>query len=555
MLISIHIQHFALIDELNINFREGFSVITGETGSGKSILLGAIGLLLGNRADSKSIQDGQSKCIIEAEFCLKGYHLESFFEEEGFDYDEESCIIRRELTSAGKSRSFINDSPASLQQLKQLGSQLIDIHSQHQNVLLLQEAYQLDTLDLIAGNRSLCADYAEAYQSMCALQTQLKALQENAQKGRAELDYMQFQYDQLVEFNPIEGEDEALEAERNELEHAEEIKGTLLQTSDALDGGQQSVLDSLRSATHLLQGLSRFYPKADALAERADSCYIELKDIASEVSDLSDDVEVNPQRLQEVEARLDALYDLQQKHGVTSSAELLQLMKELEAKLNAIENADDNLQQLQTALAEKTAAAEALAKKLSAARSKAAQTLEKQCNALLVQLGMPNACLHLDIKPSDSLRPSGCDCVAMLFSANKNGQLQPISNVASGGEIARVMLALKGITSKHRALPTIIFDEIDTGVSGRIAEAMAHMMQEMAEMGGQVIAITHLPQIAALGNSHYRVYKEDEADTTHSHMHLLTSDERVDEIAKMLSGEQITDAAKENARQLLNLKS
>lgn len=553
MLQSIHIQHFALIDQLDIDFREGFSVITGETGSGKSILLGAIGLLLGNRADSKSIQDGQAKCTIEAQFCLRGYHLQSFFDEEGFDYDEDCCIIRRELTAAGKSRAYINDSPASLAQLKQLGNQLIDIHSQHQNVQLVQEAYQIDTLDLIADATPLRQQYVEAYHAMSALQTQLDEMRETLRRSKADQDYMQFQYQQLAELNLQEAEDEDLDAERNELEHAEEIKTSLCQVDETLDGSGASVLSALRSCNHLLHSLARFSPRAEALSERAESCYLELKDIESEVSSLADDVEVNPARLQEVLDRLDAIYDLQQKHGATSVAELLALQAELETKFSAIENADDSLQQLEQELLRQKDVAESLAAELSAKRTQAAKVLEEQCNEQLRLLGMPNACLHVSITQADELRPSGQDRVELLFSANKNGSLQPISNVASGGEIARVMLVLKSITSQHRALPTIIFDEIDTGVSGRIAEAMAHSMQGMAKVGGQVIAITHLPQIAALGNHHYRVYKEDGDESTHSHMLMLSTEERVTELAKMLSGEQITQAAIDNARQLLNL--
>lgn len=555
MLRYISIQHYTLIDELHINFHEGFSVITGETGSGKSILLGALGLLLGNRADSHVIQTGQSKCVIEAEFCIKGYQLEEFFANEGFDYDEESCIIRRELTAAGKSRAFINDSPASLTQLRELGNQLIDIHSQHQNMLLGQEAYQLSTLDIIAGNRDLCETYGAAYQLMNALQHSLDERRELAQKGKAELDYMQFQYNQLAEFSPREGEDEELEALRNELEHAEEIKGTLCQVDAALSDSGQSVLTMLNTTRQMLSSLARVYPKAEDLASRADSCYIELKDIAAEVADNAEDIECNPERLQEVLQRLDALYDLQQKHNVNSSAELLQLMQSLQERLDSIENADEDLHQMELQLQEQTMKVQALAKQISEKRQAAASLLEKQCNEMLASLGMPNARLHMELTASAELRPSGMDCCTLLFSANKNTTMQSIAQVASGGEVARVMLALKCITSKHRALPTIIFDEIDTGVSGRIAEAMAHIMQQMAKVGGQTIAITHLPQIAACGQHHYKVYKEDDVQGTHSHVIELNAEERISELAKMLSGENVTQAAIDNARELLTTQS
>lgn len=555
MLKHLHIQHFTLIDELDIDFHEGFSVITGETGSGKSILLGAIGLLLGARADSKSIQEGQAKCVIEAEFCLKGYRLETFFTDEGFDYDENSCIIRRELTAAGKSRAFINDSPASLAQLRELGSQLMDVHSQHQNMLLGQETYQLDTLDIIANNTETLARYATCYQEQKAIKARLDETIRLAEQGRTERDYMQFQYDQLAAFDPQEGEEDALEAERSELEHAEEIQTTLGQTSQALDGADESTLSTLNTARQLLSSLVRFYPKAEELASRAESAYIELKDIAAEVEDLADGIECSPARLQEVSDRLDHLYDLQRKHNVSTAAELKRIQNELEEKLAVIDNADADIAQLKQALATSQERAAKAATTLTERRTQAARQLEKECNATLLQLGMPNVRLEVELTTAEALRPSGQDCVRLLFAANKGGQLQDIAQVASGGEIARVMLALKNITSRHRALPTIVFDEIDTGVSGRIAEAMAHIMQQMAEVGGQVMAITHLPQIAALGTHHYKVYKDDDATGTHSHMATLSDDQRVDELAMMLSGEQITDAARANAQELLKKES
>lgn len=551
MLNRLYIQHYTLIEELDINFREGFSIITGETGSGKSILLGAIGLLLGNRADSKTIQEGAAKCVIEAEFCLKGYHLEAFFEEEGFDYDESSCIIRRELTAAGKSRAFINDSPASLTQLRALGSQLIDVHSQHQNMFLGQEAYQLSTLDIIASNEKLLQQYVAAYTQVADLRRQLQELRAAAQQGRAEQDYMQYQYEQLQDFAPRAGEDEELEAERSELEHAEEIKGSLSQCCGLLDSPQESVLQMVNAACQQLRGIVRYFPKAEEISKRLEECYIELKDITGEVEDMAEEVEYNPERLNELLQRIDRLYELQQKHSVSSAAELVELMQHLQTSLETIDHADEQIQQLEAQLAKAQQGAEGLAHELTTRRTAAGQQLQKECTALLDSLGMPNGQVMVDIQPASELRPSGMDCVKLLFSGNKNGQLQAIDQVASGGEIARVMLALKSITSRHRALPTIIFDEIDTGVSGRIAEAMAHIMQQMAQVGGQVIAITHLPQIAALGAHHYKVYKDDDAQGTHSHMSLLSAEERVEEVAKMLSGEAVTQAAVDNARQLL----
>ncbi|MCF0196507.1 MAG: DNA repair protein RecN [Bacteroidaceae bacterium] len=551
MLQSLSVQHYALIDDLQIDFREGFSVITGETGSGKSILLGAIGLLLGNRADSKAIQEGHTKCVIEATFCLRGYHLEAFFQEEGFDYDEENCILRRELTATGKSRAFINDSPASLSQVKALGSQLIDIHSQHQNMLLGQEYYQMETLDIIAGNHALRQQYQTAYDAVCALRKELEEAKQNAQRGREEQDYMQFQYQQLADFAPQEGEEVALEERRNTLEHAEEIKLTLCQTADTLDGNEACALTVLGSVKQQLNGLTRLFAKAEPLAERAESCYIELKDIAAELSALADDVVCDSAELQRVSERLDTLYSLLQKHGLSTAAELIALRQSLEERLNAIVCSDEYIQQCEEKLAQEEQRAHALATALSEQRHVSSRSLQQQVNETLTSLGMPNACIQIAITEASELRPSGKDCVALLFSANKNGQPQNIAQVASGGEVARVMLALKSITCRHRALPTIIFDEIDTGVSGRIAEAMAHTMQGMADARTQVIAITHLPQIAASGLHHYKVYKDDDEVGTHSHMALLTTEERVEELAKMLSGEEVTQAAIDNAKELL----
>ncbi len=551
MLKSLYIQHYALIDTLDIRFDQGFSVITGETGAGKSIILGAIGLLLGQRADSKSIMNGTNRCVIEAHFHISEYHLESFFKENDLEYDGEECILRRELLASGKSRAFINDTPASLTQLKELGEHLIDIHSQHQNLLLNKEGFQLSIIDLVARNTTLLTEYQEAYHAYKTCARQLEEAIEMAEKNKADEDYVRYQLNQLQEARLHEGEQEELEQEADMLSHAEEIKSGLYKADGLLSSDEQGVITAVKEAINALRNLHSVYPPTQSLIERLESCYIDLKDIGQEIESCNEDVEFNPERLEFVNDRLNLLYSLQQKHHVNSVAELLEITESYSQKLEAITSSDDWIEQLadkKEALYDKVIK---LAAKLSNARKKASKEIEKQMKARLIPLGMPNVQFAIDIEPAKEPDLHGMDKVAFLFSANKNGTLQNAAHVASGGEIARVMLSIKALIAGTMNLPTIIFDEIDTGVSGEIAERMAHIMQEMGQNGRQVISITHLPQIASLGTVHYKVYKQDNDTATTSHIRRLTDEERVEEIAHMLSGSTLTEAAINNAKTLL----
>ena len=553
MLKQLYIKNFTLIDELDIELYPGFSVITGETGAGKSIILGAIGLLLGQRADSKSIKAGADKCIIEAHFDLSRYHMEAFFEENEIEQDTEDTIIRRELTSAGKSRSFINDTPVGLSQLKELGEQLVDIHSQHQNLLLQKQDFQLSVVDIIAQDAQQLADYEQSFNAYQQAQRQLKELAENIEQGRQQTDFMQFQYDELNNAHLTEGEQEELEQQSETMEHAEDIKSALYETNNALNGEELGTVSQVRKAMLSLQGISKVLPKASELAERLHSCHIELKDIADEVESSLEDVDFDPAELDHINQRLDHLYDLEKKYHADTVSDLIVLRDELKEKLNAIENSDEALAELEAKCELLKGKTQQLADALTKLRQQAAKKIEDQLRQRLVPLGMPNVRFAVNISKGE-LGKSGQDNVSFLFSANTSTPLQPVSQVASGGEIARVMLSLKAMISGAVKLPTIIFDEIDTGVSGKIAEKMAEMMQEMGHMERQVISITHLPQIAALGSYHYRVSKEETAKGTMSRMVQLTQDERIGEIAQMLSGSDISEAAIQNAKQLLKVK-
>lgn len=556
MLQTLYIKNYALIDELYIEFHRGFSVITGETGAGKSILLGAIGLLLGQRADARSIKTDASRCIIEAEFDLTGYGLEPFFEEEELDFDGKTCILRRELTATGKSRAFINDTPASVAQLKTLGSRLIDIHSQHQNLLLAQEDFQLSVVDIIARDQELLDCYRQAFTRYQQSVRELRQAQEAAQRDNDEEDYLRFQLSQLDELNLEAGKQAELELEAKQLEHAEEIREALWLTENNLNGdgsSQQGILQALHDAVRHLSSISGLLPDAESLEERLSSCRIELRDIDEELSSLAERIDVNPTRLQEVSDWLSTCYSLQQKHHVQTEEELISLREDFRQRLNTIDHAEENLQALEEALRKAEATMKALGQELSQARKQAASEVERQMTERLKPLGLPNVKFQVSITPRPSADASGLDQVVFLFCANKNGSLEPISTVASGGEIARVMLSLKAMISGAVKLPTIIFDEIDTGVSGKIAEQMAQIMQEMGRHERQVISITHLPQIAALGEHHYRVYKEDDEQTTTSHIVQLTDEERITEIAHLLSGAELTDAAIQNAKSLLKI--
>lgn len=554
MIRHLHIENYALIEHLEMDFHTGFSVITGETGAGKSIIIGAIGLLLGQRADSRSIKADAKRCVVEATFDLSQDSIEDFFQENDLDFDGTECIIRRELTSSGKSRAFINDTPASLAQLKELGEQLLDVHSQHKNLLLGKEDFQLSVLDIVANHQETLDAYKNEYQAYRHLSKQLEEALEEAKASKEDEDYLRFQVNQLADANLKEGEQEELEEEAETLEHAEDIKSALYTAANHLQSSNDGAdtLGLLKQCLAEIQSISSVYSSAEEWAERLDSCYIELKDLADELENQAEDVEYNPQRLEQVNERLDIIYTLQKKHGVESVEALLALQTEMEEKLLRITNSDDFIEQLREQVATQKEKAMACAKKLSQSRMSTAKRVEKEMEERLLPLGMPNVqfkCSVLAI-PSE-LSATGYDQVQFLFNANKSGEPKPVSQIASGGEIARVMLSLKALIAGAVKLPTIIFDEIDTGVSGSIAEKMARMMQEMGERGRQVISITHLPQIAALGTHHYKVYKEDTEDATLTHIIPLNDEQRIKEIACMLSGEQLTQAALDNAKTLL----
>lgn len=550
MLKQLYIKNYTLIDLLDIEFYPGFSVITGETGAGKSIILGAIGLLLGQRADSKDIKTGTDRCQIEARFDLSRYDMESFFQENDLDYDAQDCIIRRELLSSGKSRAFINDTPVSLALLKELGEQLVDVHSQHQNLLLNKQDFQLNVVDIIAGKPKELATYQTEFANLLALQHQLTELREEIERNKNNADFLQFQYDELSQARLSAGEQEELEQRQDTMSHAEDIKSALYQTDHALTAENTGIVEQLKTAIQALQSIDKVLPATQELSRRMDSCYIDLKDMSQDIGSMLDHVDFDPAELDAVNSRLDTIYHLQKKYHCESVEVLLQQQQKLKEQLAAIENADDTLTELQQKTDKQQERCKGYADKLTMIRKKAAQQIEKQMSERLKTLGMPNVRFQVVVEQT-ALNRSGQDKVSFLFSANTSTPLQPIAQVASGGEIARVMLALKVMISGAVKLPTIIFDEIDTGVSGKIAESMAHMMNEMGAGGRQVISITHLPQIAALGAHHYKVYKEESDSGTASHMLLLNDEERVREIAQMLSGSDITEAAINNAKELL----
>lgn len=551
MLQSIHIQNYALIDRLDIDFTSGFSVITGETGAGKSIILGAIGLLLGQRADVKAIKNGASKCVVEAKFRIATYDMEAFFEENDIEYEPEECIIRRELSANGKSRAFINDTPASLAQMKVLGERLIDVHSQHQNLLLNKEGFQLNILDILAQDDKQLADYHRLYTTYKQVSRELEEFIVQAEKSRQDEDYIRFQLEQLEDADLKEGEQTSLEQEAETLSHAEDIKAGLYKAGQLIDGDESGGLSLVKEAMQTLQSVSRVYTPAQEWGERLNSCYIELKDISREISGAQEEIEFNPARLDFVNERLNLIYNLQQKHRVDSVEALIELTDKYRNQLNTITSFDETIAKLNKRKEDLYAQVLAQAAVLTECRSRSARQIEEQMQALLIPLGMPNVRFAVEMTTRKEPDAKGMDSVTFLFSANKNGTLQNVASIASGGEIARVMLSLKAMIAGAVKLPTIIFDEIDTGVSGSIAEKMALIMQDMGKQNRQVISITHLPQIAARGIAHYKVYKEDTETGTNSHIRLLTREERVREIANMLSGSTLTEAALNNARALL----
>ena len=550
MLKELYIKNFTLIDELDIALYPGFSVITGETGAGKSIILGAIGLLLGNRADTKAIKAGRDRCVIEAHFDLSRYNMQSFFDDHDIDYDANDTIIRRELTAAGKSRAFINDTPVPLTRMRELGEQLVDIHSQHQNLLLQKEDFQLNVVDIIAQDSQQLKAYRSDYQQYSKAKTELEHLKAELERNRENEEFMRFQYKELDDAQLQEGEQEQLEQEAETLSHSEEIKTALYEADNALQGEDGSILDKLKNASQQLTDIKDVYPEMGDVAARMESSYIELKDIAQEISSSVDNVDFDPSRLDTINSRLDQLYSLQQKFHVQNVTELIATRDQISNQLKHIDNGDEDIIALENEVKKLLEQAEKKAKDLTIIRKKSAKTIEGEMKQRLIPLGIPNVRFEISFSEKP-LSNDGCDKVNFLFSANKSTPLQPVSQVASGGEIARVMLSLKAMISGAVKLPTIIFDEIDTGVSGKIAEKMAEIMAEMGNLKRQVISITHLPQIAAMGKHHYKVSKEETEQGTISHMKELTQEQRVEEIAQMLSGSDITQAALDNAKELL----
>ena len=552
MLKSLFIQNFVLIDSLDICFNPGFSVITGETGAGKSIILGALSLVLGQRADGKSIKQGADKCVIEAIFDVSKYQLEPFFLGNDLEYDPESCILRRELYASGKSRAFVNDSPVPLAILKELGTKLIDIHSQHQNLLLGDNRFQLRVVDVMAENEILLILYKKEYTRYQGLRKALSALKERAAQSKQEEDYIRFQLDQLEEANLQPNEQEELEQEQETLSHAEEIKSSLYRVSSCLDGEEQGVVSLLKESLSSMDALERYFPRANEIAERLRSAYIDLNDLASEMEGMIEDVEFNPDRLAWVNERLDTLYALQQKHRVSSVDDLIALRDQFRAQLTDIESFDEQIAALEKQVQDAYKELLQQAAVLSEQRKVAAVAFAQQLVQMVAPLGMPHTRFQVEVVPRKEPESDGMDEIRFLFSANKSMALQPVAQTASGGEISRLMLCIKAMIAGFTALPTIIFDEVDTGVSGDIADKMGHIMQDLGSKM-QVFAITHLPQIAAQGEAHYFVYKEDVKDRTLTRIRPLDKEERIREVARMLSGSALTEASLANAKDLLGM--
>lgn len=557
MLKKLDIRNFTLIDHLEMRFYPGFSVITGETGAGKSIIIGAIGLLLGNRADARQVKHGRDKCIIEATFDLSIYHsdvLKEFFDNNDLDYEPEECLLRREVNAGGKSRAFINDTPVTLALMRELGEQLIDVHSQHQNLLLNKEDFQLNVVDIIARDKQQLADYSASFSQLRTAEKQLQELRSRIVSDRENEDFLRFQQKELSEANLVDGEQEQLEQEAELMSHAEDIKRVLHEADCILSNDDNGVVGNTRVVAQQMSGISEMLPEASELAERLNNSFIELKDISQEIASRMDDVEFDPQRYNEVTARLDNIYTLQQKFHVNTIAELLEKLADIDSQLGAIDNSDEALLEMEKRVETFKYEAEEKAAILTEMRKKAAKVVEKELSKLLVPLGIPKVRFKVDVENGD-LSSTGSDKVVFLFSANSSTEMQPVAQVASGGEIARVMLSLKAMISKAIGLPTIIFDEIDTGVSGRVAEQMAHIMRDMGQTHRQVICITHLPQIAAAGSTHYRVAKQETENGTVSTMTQLDDEQRVKEIAQMLSGSDVSKAAIDNAKSLLGMNT
>ena len=552
MLKQISIRNYALIERVDVDFTSGFSVITGETGHGKSVFLGAIAMLLGQRSDVKTIREGAEKCVIEGCFDISGFGLRPFFEENEMDYDDE-CIVRRELSVSGRSRAFVNDTPVGVSLLKELGARLIDIHSQHQNLLIADKNYQLSVLDTLSGDKALLDAYTAEYNRYTALSREIEQMKAELEKSRRDEEWLRFQLNELESASLKEGEFEELEQEVQELSHAEDIQAALYGACNAIDNDERgSLLTALRDASSALARIASHYSAAGELSERLESNYIELKDCCSEMMQRAERVQFAPDRLEFVERRIALIYDLQKKHRVASVGELIALYNDISARLERISCGDDDIKAAEKQLAALRVHMTAMAGELTEKRKASAVRLKGDITAILVNLGMPVIRFEVDFGKTNDFTVHGVDSVVFLFSANSSSAPQPLSDVASGGEMSRVMLALKSLIASETNQPTLIFDEVDTGVSGVIAERMGRLMQQMGSADRQVLSITHLPQVAALGANHYKVYKEETSKGTVTNMIKLEQQERVREIAQMMSGETLTDVAMENAALLLS---
>lgn len=556
MLKHLYISNFTLINELDMNFNPGFSVITGETGAGKSIIIGAVSMLLGNRADVKMIRNGKDKCIVEAVFSISDYDqdfINRFLTDNDLDNNGDECILRREININGKNRAFINDTPVILASLKELGEHLLDIHSQHQNLMLNKEDFQLNVIDVFAQNKKILAEYQDLFKKYKSEAGKLEELQAAISRIKENEDFLQFQNKELSEANLEEGEQESLEQQSELLTHAEEIKNTLYNADSLLSSDEHNIITQLRSISDSMNNIQNVYPDAEVLTNRLNDCVIELKDISREIVSHVEDIDYDPEKLQAINSRLDTIYTLEKKYHTSNIPDLIKKHEEIKSQLSRIDNFDVDFKAQQDKVDRLKESCVKKANALTVSRQKAARKIEKELAARLIPLGIPNVKFKIDMTQQKELTTKGLDRITYLFSSNSSSSLSPIAQVASGGEVSRVMLSLKAMMSRVTGLPTIIFDEIDTGVSGRVAEQMAHIMKEMGDNKHQVICITHLPQIAAIGSTHYKVTKTETSQGTNSLMTLLSPEERVKEIAQMLSGSDISIAAIENARTLLKL--
>lgn len=550
MLSHLLIKNYALIELLEIDFQKGLTIITGETGAGKSILLGALGLVIGDRADTQVLRDKAQKCIVEASFVINQHELQPFFLQHDLDYYD-TCVIRREINPSGNSRAFINDTPVNLQILKELGTYLIDIHSQHETLEINSGAFQLSLIDTVAENGKLLSRYKELYLNYKSKQKQLIDLKEKEEQLKKDFDYYTFLFNELDTANIKADEIKSAEGELETLNNAEEIQSSLAAASNLLADGEINILNQLSELKHLLNHAARFNHKAKEFNERIHSVYIELKEISREISTAAESIMADPERAQILSEKLDTYHHLLQKHRVSTAEELIEIKNDLGQKLQFVSNLDQEIAQLEKSIKAVEAELYVIAKELSKNRLRKISEIEKTVKDTLLLLGMPNAVLKINLTEHDKLNENGTDTVQFLFTANKGSEPKELSKVASGGELSRLMLSLKALMANLKTLPTIIFDEIDTGVSGEVAHKIGQIMEQMA-IRMQVIAITHLPQIASKGKWHLKVYKTEKENTTQSLIKVLSTDERIEEIAHMLSGDKITDVALENAKSLLN---